>query len=124
MSALPVTDNPFKLCYAAFYADCQHEVQPVTSGHRLALIYNLCHTGPGPAPAAADTTAALAQLQAALSRWFHDQQGPAYLLYVLDHRCFRQFLLPSRDSAWHPTGSRPVMLSVLHCQGCCYRPRC
>ena len=28
-------------CYAAFYADCEHEVRPVTSGIRLALAYNL-----------------------------------------------------------------------------------
>ena len=30
--------------YAAFYADCRHEIRPVTSGHRLALTYNLCLT--------------------------------------------------------------------------------
>ena len=28
-------------CYAAFYADCEHEVQRVTSGVRLCLAYNL-----------------------------------------------------------------------------------
>lgn len=27
--------------YAAFYADCQHELRPVMSGHRLCLVYNL-----------------------------------------------------------------------------------
>lgn len=27
--------------YAAFYADCQHEIKPVISGYRLCLIYNL-----------------------------------------------------------------------------------
>jgi hypothetical protein len=30
-----------ELSYAAFYADCQHEVRPVRSGHRLCLIYNV-----------------------------------------------------------------------------------
>jgi len=28
-------------CYAAFYADCEHEVQPVHHGRRLCLTYNL-----------------------------------------------------------------------------------
>src|SRR3954451_23929952 len=28
-------------CYAAFYADCEHEVQRVTHGVRLCLAYNL-----------------------------------------------------------------------------------
>ena len=28
--------------YAAFYADCKHEVREVTSGYRVALTFNLC----------------------------------------------------------------------------------
>jgi hypothetical protein len=31
----------FQAQFAAFYADCEHEIRPVTSGFRLALIYNL-----------------------------------------------------------------------------------
>jgi len=27
--------------YAAFYADCEHEVKPILSGTRIALVYNL-----------------------------------------------------------------------------------
>jgi predicted 2-oxoglutarate/Fe(II)-dependent dioxygenase YbiX len=27
--------------FAAFYADCEHEVKPLRSGHRLCLVYNL-----------------------------------------------------------------------------------
>jgi 2OG-Fe(II) oxygenase superfamily len=34
-------DNPYDIHYAAFYADCEHEVRPLESGHRLCLIYNL-----------------------------------------------------------------------------------
>ncbi|KAJ3036938.1 hypothetical protein HDV00_002184 [Rhizophlyctis rosea] len=29
------------LRWAAFYSDCEHSIQPVTSGHRLTLTYNL-----------------------------------------------------------------------------------
>ena len=30
-----------KLPYIAFYADCQHEIKPTTSGYRICLVYNL-----------------------------------------------------------------------------------
>ncbi|MEW6159374.1 MAG: 2OG-Fe(II) oxygenase [Verrucomicrobiota bacterium] len=30
-----------ELKFAAFYADCEHEVRPVAEGHRVCLIYNL-----------------------------------------------------------------------------------
>lgn len=30
-----------KIPYAAFYSDCDHELLPVTSGYRVALVYNL-----------------------------------------------------------------------------------
>lgn len=31
----------FKLSYAAFYADCEHEIKPLISGYRVCLVYNL-----------------------------------------------------------------------------------
>jgi 2OG-Fe(II) oxygenase superfamily len=34
-------DSAFDIRFAAFYADCEHEIRPVTSGYRLALVYNL-----------------------------------------------------------------------------------
>lgn len=33
--------SAFRIQFAAFYADCLHEVKPVTDGHRLCLVYNL-----------------------------------------------------------------------------------
>ena len=38
------TEDPSELTYAAFYADCEHEVRPVTEGHRLSLVFNLVRT--------------------------------------------------------------------------------
>ncbi|EGV19056.1 2OG-Fe(II) oxygenase [Thiocapsa marina] len=38
-------DEPSEVAFAAFYADCLHEVLPVVSGYRLALVYNLIRTG-------------------------------------------------------------------------------
>jgi hypothetical protein len=31
--------------WVAFYADCEHELEPVTSGYRVALVYNLIRKG-------------------------------------------------------------------------------
>jgi hypothetical protein len=36
------------LSFVAFYADCRHEVRPVTSGYRVVLTYNLLLTGNPP----------------------------------------------------------------------------
>ena len=31
----------YQIQYAAFYADCRHEIKPVTQGYRVCLVYNL-----------------------------------------------------------------------------------
>ena len=36
--------------YISFYATCEHELLPVTKGHRLALVYNLCRDDGLPKP--------------------------------------------------------------------------
>ncbi len=33
--------NQYQIPYAAFYADCEHEIEKVTSGYRVCLAYNL-----------------------------------------------------------------------------------
>ena len=35
------TSSDYKINYAAFYADCEHEVKPLDSGYRVCLVYNL-----------------------------------------------------------------------------------
>lgn len=37
----------FKMPFAAFYADCEHEVKPVISGYRINLVYNLIQKNRG-----------------------------------------------------------------------------
>ncbi len=34
----------YKIPFAAFYADCEHEIKPIKSGHRVCLVYNLVQT--------------------------------------------------------------------------------
>ena len=38
-------DSANSVQYAAFYADCEHELSPITSGMRLVLVYNLVWVG-------------------------------------------------------------------------------
>ncbi len=33
--------SSFQMPHVAFYADCEHEIKPVTSGYRMCLVYNL-----------------------------------------------------------------------------------
>ncbi|HTE23631.1 2OG-Fe(II) oxygenase [Flavitalea sp.] len=33
--------NQYQIPFVAFYADCEHEVKPLRSGHRICLVYNL-----------------------------------------------------------------------------------
>jgi predicted 2-oxoglutarate/Fe(II)-dependent dioxygenase YbiX len=42
--------EPSEVAFAAFYADCRHEVRPITAGCRLVLIYNLIRHGSGRPP--------------------------------------------------------------------------
>ena len=36
--------SEYKIAFAAFYADCDHEIKPITSGYRVCLVYNLIQT--------------------------------------------------------------------------------
>ena len=43
-------ESRFEMLYAAHYTDCEHEVTPLESGYRLALVYNLVWTATSEAP--------------------------------------------------------------------------
>jgi len=72
-------------CFAAFYADCEHEVERVTSGVRVALAYNLVlKPQPGKLSAAARPTAPADRLAEALGSWV-TRQPASPLVFALDH---------------------------------------
>lgn len=85
----------FQTQFAAFYADCEHEVRPVTEGFRLALTYNLTlKKGKGymAAPTSSGHIAAMADL---LRKWVtdewtgsgrNDNATPPKLAVLLDHK--------------------------------------
>ncbi|HQX48957.1 MAG TPA: 2OG-Fe(II) oxygenase, partial [Planctomycetaceae bacterium] len=71
-------DDPtqqYAVQYAAFYADCEHEVKPLESGYRLCLVYNLVLSGTDQeklqAPNFAEQTS---QLTALLQKWKASKQ--------------------------------------------------
>ena len=84
------SDDPAEVAFAAFYADCVHEVLPITEGCRLVLIYNLVRRARGRAPEPPDYAAEQAQVTALLRRWQRgkrreDDDTPEKLVYPLEH---------------------------------------
>ena len=82
-------DDPSEIAFAAFYADCVHEVLPVTSGCRLTLIYNLARKGKGARPEPPSYEGETAKVTALLRRWADAaaplSDEPIKLIYPLEH---------------------------------------
>ena len=62
-------DEPGEIAFAAFYADCLHEVLPVTAGCRVTLVFNLVRKGKGAVPEPPGYEAQTTQVAALLSVW-------------------------------------------------------
>jgi predicted 2-oxoglutarate/Fe(II)-dependent dioxygenase YbiX len=83
-------DDPAEAAFAAFYADCVHEVLPVTAGCRLTLVYNLVRRGRGRPPEAPDYAGEQARGAALLQAWCTAKRRPGdatpeKLVYPLEH---------------------------------------
>lgn len=83
------------LTFIAFYADCQHEIRPVTRGYRIALTYTVSLTSTA-RPATAAPVHHLTALADGLDRFFRNNAAPRWaqdvereppdrLVYLLDH---------------------------------------
>lgn len=78
------------LSWAAFYADCIHELEPITWGRRVVITYNLIMAKGSPLPSLS-TASSSAQLSQLLTQRAHDDEA-APLLYLLTHRYTPQAL--------------------------------
>ncbi len=87
-------DGPFKVHYAAFFADCQHEVLPVTSGHRVCLVYNLA-TARKKQPTAPKSSAAVEAVSELLERLFENRARDKVAI-PLKHQYTRAALDPGQ----------------------------
>ena len=77
-------------CYfTSFYANCQHEVEKVTKGYRLCLIYNLMYQGLDECPTPADNQAQVSAIVSAMKKWQEDielDDCPEMMTYLLEHK--------------------------------------
>ncbi len=94
-------DDPAEARFAAFYADCVHEVLPITGGFRLTLVYNLVRGGRGNPPEPPDYADQQTRIAALLRQWpdavpddgdspdpdegDDEHAAPEKLVFLLDH---------------------------------------
>ena len=81
--------DPSELSYAAFYADCEHEVLPVRKGSRVCLVYNLLQKrskGRKRIPKAPMYDSQIAKAAAILDRFLEAPGSPAKIAWLLDHQ--------------------------------------
>ncbi len=78
--------------YAAFYADCYHEVLPIQSGFRLSLIYNLAIANRVKQPGLSQQEKIIDQVNAHVQSWSQKENENLTLTYLLDHSYSEQNL--------------------------------
>ncbi|MBU1210800.1 MAG: 2OG-Fe(II) oxygenase [Alphaproteobacteria bacterium] len=66
-------EEPSEIAFAAFYADCVHEVLPVTSGCRATLVFNLVRKAKGKAPEPPSYEAEAEKVTELLRGWVGDK---------------------------------------------------
>ncbi|KAL8731000.1 MAG: hypothetical protein Q9166_003651 [cf. Caloplaca sp. 2 TL-2023] len=79
-------NSAFGASYLTWYADVVHEIEPIQTGYRWVLAYNLINHSPGPPRSASALDARIGQFTQALTRWQDLQDEPYYLAYPLDHQ--------------------------------------
>ncbi len=79
--------EPSELAFAAFYADCTHEIRPVVDGHRLSLVFNLCvRAGDSNTPREApDYSEQVDEIAKRLVEWRHAEDAAEKLVWLLEH---------------------------------------
>jgi len=75
----------FAIHFAAFYADCEHEVRPLRAGHRLCLVYNLTLGKSGKTLTAPRASESIERIRPIPREWAEDD-SVAKLIVTLDHQ--------------------------------------
>jgi hypothetical protein len=81
----PRPEEPSEIGFAAFYADCVHEVRPVKTGCRSALVYNLRFLGKERVLKAPDYRAEHGRVVELLRNWASAADEPDKLILPLEH---------------------------------------
>jgi len=101
-------EEPSEIGFAAFYADCVHEVRPVETGCRLTLVYNLRFIGKGRALKAPDYRTEHGRVVELLRNWASEEDEPDKLILPLEH-----FYTPAELSFSALKGADAGVASVL-----------
>ena len=74
--------------FAAFYADCEHEVRPVESGHRVCLVFNLLRAAASDSPPASAPShdAEVTQAARLIGAAFSAEDAPRKLVWLLAYQ--------------------------------------
>jgi hypothetical protein len=81
----PRPEEPSEIGFAAFYADCVHEVRPVIAGCRLTLVYNLRFLGKKQPPKPPDYRTEQRRTEELLRLWADAMDEPDKLILPLEH---------------------------------------
>ena len=77
--------EPSEIAWAAFYADCEHEIRPVLEGHRIVLVYSLVLSNGTGITAAPDFNEKVPEIARVLSLWKKDAGRNEKMIWLLDH---------------------------------------
>ena len=99
----------FEIRYAAFYADCRHEVKPVTKGYRICLVYNLAIAKRRKQPSAPRSGPVVDRVENLLSGLFADEARNKIVI-PLDHQYTEAGFDPSELK-----GADRSRVSILRC---------
>jgi hypothetical protein len=83
------SEETSELTFAAFYADCEHAIKPITQGSRVCLTYNLLQrrTGEKNKPITAPLYDSEAdRAEAILEQTFKKSDAPTKLAWLLEHQ--------------------------------------
>ena len=80
-----VENSAFQTHFAAFYADCEHEVRPLRKGYRLCLVYNLTLAKSRKTLSAPRDSEHIERISPLLREWSKDDSAEK-LVITLDHQ--------------------------------------
>src|SRR5207237_9397927 len=82
----------FAPSFVAFYADCYHEVKPITAGYRLCLVYNLAITNRKKQPVLSQQMGPIEDINNAIQAWRQATHDNSILTYMLEYSYSEQKL--------------------------------
>jgi hypothetical protein len=114
--------DPGEAGFAAFYADCEHEVRPVVSGYRVCLIFNLVfdtrRRDSDPQPP--DERPCVEKAAKALQTWTsRPDSKPEKIARVLDHK-YTASRLSLSGLKGHDAAVAKVLLEAAKISGCAF----